>query len=78
MSSLLKQNSCSKSSHLQLFRLSVETPTSKVLVYDLLAILEKQDAEQLQVFKAKCDKAVVAESDYSGAAEPPVRRSESH
>lgn len=29
---------------------------------DLLAILEKQDAEQLQVFKAKCDKAVVAES----------------
>ena len=62
MSSLLKQNSCSKSSHLQLFRLSVETPTSKVLVYDLLAILEKQDAEQLQVFKAKCDKAVVAES----------------
>ena len=62
MSSLLKQNYCSKSSHLQLFRLSVETPTSKVLVYDLLAILEKQDAEQLQVFKAKCDKAVVAES----------------
>lgn len=29
---------------------------------DLLGILEKQDAEQLQVFKAKCDKAVVAES----------------
>ena len=29
---------------------------------DLLAILEKQDAEQLQVFKAKCDKAVIAES----------------
>lgn len=29
---------------------------------DLLAVLEKQDAEQLQVFKAKCDKAVVAES----------------
>ena len=29
---------------------------------DLLAILEKRDAEQLQVFKAKCDKAVVAES----------------
>ena len=29
---------------------------------NLLAILEKQDAEQLQVFKAKCDKAVVAES----------------
>ena len=29
---------------------------------DLLTILEKQDAEQLQVFKAKCDKAVVAES----------------
>ena len=29
---------------------------------DLLAILEKQDAEQLQVFKAKCDKAVVAET----------------
>lgn len=29
---------------------------------DLLAILEKKDAEQLQVFKAKCDKAVVAES----------------
>ena len=28
----------------------------------MLAILEKQDAEQLQVFKAKCDKAVVAES----------------
>lgn len=29
---------------------------------DLLGILEKQDAEQLQVFKAKCDKAVVAET----------------
>lgn len=29
---------------------------------DLLSILEKQDAEQLQVFKAKCDKAVIAES----------------
>lgn len=29
---------------------------------DLLAILEKQDAEQLKVFKAKCDKAVVAEN----------------
>lgn len=29
---------------------------------DLLAILEKKDAEQLQVFKAKCDKAVIAES----------------
>ena len=29
---------------------------------DLLAILEKQDAEQLQVFKAKCDKAVITES----------------
>ncbi len=29
---------------------------------DLLAILEKQDAEQLQIFKAKCDKAVIAES----------------
>ena len=62
MSSLLKQNSCSKSPLSLLFRLFVETPTSKVLVYDLLAILEKQDAEQLQVFKAKCDKAVVAES----------------
>lgn len=62
MSSLLKQNSSSKSSHLQLFRLSVETPTNEVFVYDLLAVLEKQDAEQLQVFKAKCDKAVVAES----------------
>ena len=57
-----KQDSCSKSGRSLLFRLSVETPTSKVLVYDLLAILEKQDAEQLQVFKAKCDKAVVAES----------------
>ena len=62
MSSLLKQNSCSKSGHLQLFRLSVETPTNEVFVYDLLAVLEKQDAEQLQVFKAQCDKAVVAES----------------
>lgn len=30
--------------------------------HDLLAILEKKDAEQLQVFKAKCDKAVIAES----------------
>ncbi len=29
---------------------------------NLLAILEKKDAEQLQVFKAKCDKAVIAES----------------
>ena len=29
---------------------------------DLLAILPKQDAEQLPVLKAKCDKAVVAES----------------
>lgn len=29
---------------------------------DLLAILEKKDAEQLRSFKAKCDKAVVAES----------------
>ena len=29
---------------------------------DLLAILEKKDAEQLRAFKAKCDKAVVAES----------------
>lgn len=29
---------------------------------DLLTILEKKDAEQLQVFKAKCDKAVVAEN----------------
>ncbi len=29
---------------------------------DLLAILEKKDAEQLRTFKAKCDKAVVAES----------------
>ena len=54
------QDFCTK--NVNLFRLSVETPTSKVLVYDLLAILEKQDAEQLQVFKAKCDKAVVAES----------------
>ena len=62
MSSLLKQNSCSKSPLSLLFRLFVETPTSKVLVYDLLAILEKKDAEQLQVFKAKCDKAVIAES----------------
>lgn len=57
-----KQDSCSKSPLSLLFRLSVETPTSEILVYDLLAILEKQDAEQLQVFKAKCDKAVVAES----------------
>lgn len=62
MSSLLKQNSCSKSPLSLLFRLSVETPTSKVLVYDLLTILEKKDAEQLQVFKAECDKAVVAEN----------------
>ena len=54
------QDFCTK--NVNLFRLSVETPTSKVLVYDLLAILEKQDAEQLQVFKAKCDKAVIAES----------------
>ena len=30
--------------------------------YNLLAILEKKDAEQLQVFMAKCDKAVIAES----------------
>ncbi len=29
---------------------------------DLLDILEKKDAEQLRAFKAKCDKAVVAES----------------
>lgn len=29
---------------------------------DLLTILEKKDAEQLQVFKAECDKAVVAEN----------------
>ena len=29
---------------------------------NLLSILEKKDAEQLQVFKAKCDKAVIAES----------------
>ena len=62
MSSLLKQNSCSKSPLSLLFRLSVETPTNEVFVYDLLAILEKKDAEQLQVFKAKCDKAVIAES----------------
>ena len=54
------QDFCTK--NVNLFRLFVETPTSKVLVYDLLAILEKQDAEQLQVFKAKCDKAVIAES----------------
>ena len=55
-----KQDSCCKVARLLLFRLSVETPTSEVFVYDLLAILEKQDAEQLQVFEAKCDKAVVA------------------
>ena len=30
--------------------------------HNLLAILEKKDTEQLQVFKAKCDKAVIAES----------------
>ena len=29
---------------------------------DFLAILEKKDAEQLQVFKAKCNKAIIAES----------------
>lgn len=29
---------------------------------DLLSILEKRDAEQLQEFKSKCDKAVIAES----------------
>lgn len=29
---------------------------------DLLSILEKKDAEQLRLFKAKCDKAVIAES----------------
>lgn len=28
---------------------------------DLLAILEKKDAEQLRIFKAKCEKAVVKE-----------------
>ena len=54
------QDFCTK--NVNLFRLSVETPTNEVFVYDLLAVLEKQDAEQLQVFKAQCDKAVVAES----------------
>ena len=54
------QDFCTK--NVNLFRLSVETPTNEVFVYDLLAVLEKQDAEQLQVFKAKCDKAVIAES----------------
>ena len=38
------QDFCTK--NVNLFRLSVETPTSKVLVSDLLTILEKQDAEQ--------------------------------
>ena len=54
------QDFCTK--NVNLFRLSVETPTNEVFVYDLLAVLEKQDAEQLQVFKAQCDKAVIAES----------------
>jgi hypothetical protein len=45
-----KQDSCCKVARSLLFRLSVETPTSEVFVYDLLAVFEKQKTYIINAF----------------------------